>query len=400
MEFAYTAKSATGQTRKGVVVADQVQEAKRHLRNEQLFVVSIEPTANVGKLSHRWKRQVSRRQILALTTQLAIMTRSGIDIAGALQSLANQTKHPRLRTTLNEIHLNVTGGKSVSSALKPHEDIFGPAYVASIAAGEASGQLPEILHRLAQVLRSEIRNRNTVRSLLMYPVMLVTVSSAVVMALICFVLPQFGKVFDQVEVPIPIVTQILLGVSAVVRNNAWWWVPFSIAMVVGLILLRLSSRGREMWDRLILNIYGLRDVTRALMVGRAFRLLGIMIESGVPVLEGIRMTRSSIKNSLFRDLFNDLEDDILNGHEFSKSLSTAEFIPPAATEMVITAERTGTMGMVSQLMGEHYEEEAEMKLRELATIMEPAIVISMGIVVGIVVLAVMLPMFDMATLTG
>lgn len=400
MEFAYTAKSSTGQVLNGVVVADRVQEARQQLRSDKLFVVSIEPTRSTNRATGRWKGQVPRRELLNLTTQLAIMTRSGIDIAGALESLSNQTKNPRLRATLQQIHTDVSGGQPVSKALKPHEHIFGPAYIASVAAGEASGQLPEILYRLAQILRSEIRNRNTVRALLMYPVLLVSVSSAVVMAILCFVLPQFGKVFDQVEIPIPAITQVLLGISSFVRGNAWWWAPLLVAITIGLIVFRLSARGREWWDRMILNAIGLRSVTRALMVGRAFRLLGIMIESGVPILEGVRMTRGSMKNALFRQLFHDLEEDILNGRELSRSLATADFIPSAATEMVITAERTGTLGMVAQLMGEHYEEEAEMKLRELATVLEPSIIITMGFIVGLVVLAVMLPMFDMATLNG
>lgn len=399
MEFAYTAKSATGQLLNGTVVADRMQDAKQQLRNDELFVLTIQPQGKTATIRRGWRR-VPRRQLLNITTQLAIMTRSGIDIAGALRSLATQTKHSRLQATLEQIHTDVNSGQPFSKALKPHEHVFGPAYVASVTAGEASGQLPEILYRLAQVLRSEIRNRNTVRSLLMYPILLVTVSTAVVMSLLCFVLPQFGKVFELVDVPIPFVTQLLLGVSSFVRGNAWWWAPAMAAVIIGGILFRFSHRGREVWDRFILTVAGLRDVTRTMMVGRAFRLLGIMIESGVPVLEGIRMTRSSIKNSLFRQLFDDLEDDILNGRELSRSLAMAEFVPSAATEMVMTAERTGTLGMVAQLMGEHYEEEAEMKLRELATVLEPAIVISMGFVVGLVVLAVMLPMFDMATLTG
>jgi type II secretory pathway component PulF len=148
----------------------------------------------------------------------------------------------------------------------------------------------------------------------------------------------------------------------------------------------------------MLNLPVLRDITRAFYIGRTFRLLGLMIESGVPLLEGLKLTRNSIRNILYRQLFDDLEDSILNGRGLANSLISAGFVPPVAAEMVLTAERTGTLGMVTELMGEHYEEEGESKLRELATILEPLIIVAMGIIVATIVMSVMLPMFDIATM--
>ena len=142
----------------------------------------------------------------------------------------------------------------------------------------------------------------------------------------------------------------------------------------------------------------IRDITRAFYIGRTFRLLGLMIESGVPLLEGLQLTRNAVRNSLYRELFDDLEESILNGRGLASSLIKAGFVPPVAAEMVLTAERTGTLGMVTELMGEHYEEEGETKLRELATMLEPLIIVVMGVIVATIVMAVMLPMFDIATL--
>jgi type II secretory pathway component PulF len=139
-------------------------------------------------------------------------------------------------------------------------------------------------------------------------------------------------------------------------------------------------------------------VTRSLLTGRAFQLLGIMIESGVPLIEALRLARSSLQNSLFRELFDRLERDVLNGRPLAEALAAAPFVPGGATEMVATAERTGTLGMVTQVVGAFYEEEGETRLRELATMVEPLVIILMGIVVAAVVLSVMLPMFDFATL--
>src|SRR5688572_19544158 len=148
----------------------------------------------------------------------------------------------------------------------------------------------------------------------------------------------------------------------------------------------------------MLNVPILRDVTRAFYIGRTFRLLGLMIESGVPLLEGLQLTRNAVRNSLYRELFKELEEAILNGRGLASSLIKAGFVPPVAAEMVLTAERTGTLGMVTELMGAHYEEEGESKLREMATILEPLIIVVMGVIVATIVMAVMLPMFDIATM--
>jgi type II secretory pathway component PulF len=339
-----------------------------------------------------------KRDLLTVTTQLAIMTKSGVDLASAFESLANQSSNERVRKVLGRIHEDVTGGKAVSEAMRAQCEVFGDAYVASVAAGEAAGQLPEVLGRLADLQRSELRNRATIRTLLAYPILLATISSAVVTGLVLFVLPRFEKIFAQFEVPLPAVTQVLVAISGVFRNFTWIWVPLVVAAIAGIVTSRYTASGRRWWDGAMLNTVLIRDITRAFYIGRTFRLLGLMIESGVPLLEGLKLTRGAVRNSLYRDLFKELEDAILNGRGLASSLIKAGFVPPVAAEMVLTAERTGTLGMVTELMGAHYEEEGETRLRELATMLEPMIIVTMGVIVATIVISVMLPMFDIATL--
>jgi type II secretory pathway component PulF len=186
--------------------------------------------------------------------------------------------------------------------------------------------------------------------------------------------------------------------SDLLRQHVVFWLPLALAGFAGLIASRHFDAGRKHWDYAMLNAPVIRDITRAFYIGRTFRLLGLMIESGVPLLEGLRLTRNSVRNVLYRKLFDELEESILNGRGLANSLINAGFVPPVAAEMVLTAERTGTLGMVTGLMGEHYEEEGESKLRELATILEPLIIVVMGVIVATIVMAVMLPMFDIATM--
>lgn len=402
MLFTYTAKSNAGEIQTGQIDADDVEAVKRALREKSLFPIDIRQKGGES----RWARLVSprnlptlrKRELLSVTTQLAIMTKSGVDLASVFESLSQQSSNERVREVLTRIHEDVTGGKSVSDAMRAQADVFGDAYVASVAAGEAAGQLPEVLGRLAELQRAEIRNRATIRTLLAYPLLLATVSSLVVCGLVGFVLPKFEEIFQQFEVPLPAITQVIVAISVVLREYTWIWLPLVIGGLVGLVVSRHVEAGRRWWDRAFLNTVVVRDITRAFYIGRTFRLLGLMIESGVPLLEGLRLTRNAVRNSLYRDLFTELEDAILNGRGLASSLIKAGFVPPVAAEMVLTAERTGTLGMVTELMGAHYEEEGETRLRELATLLEPTIIVAMGVVVATIVVAVMLPMFDIATI--
>lgn len=402
MQFAYTAKARDGGAATGVVTAESLPQAQKQLRQQGLFVLSVTAAAGgSGPAARRlsWRRgRVSRKELVAFTSQLAIMSKAGIDIAGAIHSLQRQTAGAALKATLDSVYQDVVGGKPFSAALGNHLEVFDQAYVASVAAGEASGRLPEVLARLAAIQRGELRTRSARRALLAYPIILSAVAGLVVLGLMFFVLPQFAEVFAQFDMDLPWITQSLLALSQELRFRWWLWSGLAVAAVAGLMTFRARPAGRRILDRLVVNAVWIRDVTRALMTGRAFRLLGIMIESGVPVVEGLRLTRSSIRNSLFRELFENLERDVLNGRGLSEALAAAPFVPSGAAEMVATAERTGTLGEVAQVIGEYYEEEGETRLRELTTVIEPLIIVGMGLVVACMVMSVMLPMFDFATL--
>jgi type II secretory pathway component PulF len=401
MQYAYVAKSRSGETSKGVLAAESPQQAHQMLRDKGMFALSVTALGRSasGTRPGRLFRRIGPKDLMGLTSQLAIMTKAGIDVAGALGSLVRQCPNPALQSVLREVHNDVLSGKAVSAALRNHVEVFGEAYVASVAAGEASGQLPEVLDRLAKIQRTDLRLRATRRALLAYPIVLISVSVLVVLGLMFFVLPQFAGVFAQFDMKLPVLTEFLLRLSAELRSRWWLWLVLVAGAIAGVQAFRSSDSGRQWWDRTILQLALVRDVTRSLLVGRAFRLLGVMIDSGVPLVDGLRLTRASIRNSCFRALFDRLEDDVLNGRGLTDALADATFLPSGAVEMISTAERTGTLGMVTQVVGEYYEEEGETRLRELAAMVEPVIIVVMGAVVACVVLAVMLPMFDFATMT-
>lgn len=361
-------------------------------------------SANHKTASHRKAKQggrrpsVPKRDTLFVTLQLAIMLRTGIDIATAIESLSRQSQNKVLRDALRDVHANVSSGISVADAMNRHVNIFGETYVAIVAAGEASGKLPEVLGQLAQLQRGELRLQNSLRALLGYPILLACVCVVVLAALILFVLPNFAQIFADSEVPLPLLTQILLGVAHELRARFWLWLPLIGAAVAGAMSAVRSPSGREFADRFLLQTRLLREVTRATVAGRMFRLLATMLESGVPLLEALALVKGSVGNVAVRHALSAVQNDVLSGRGMSSSLLSANVLPPSAAEMIGMAEQSGSLASVSRLVGEFFEEEAESRLRALVGLLEPLIVVCMGAVVALVVMSVMFPMFDMVNL--
>lgn len=376
--------------------------AKPAGKRDSLWDTPTEPPApkRLTKRVSVFAKRVGKKDLVNLTSQMAIMTKSGVDVASALQSLVRQSAHPTLKLVLEDVRDNVLGGNTVSDSLSQYPTIFNETFVASVAAGEASGKLPEVLHQLSQLLRGEMKLRNSLRAMLAYPVLLTVVSSSVLTALILFVLPRFAEIFSDMGAELPVITQVLLSISHGSRTQFWIWCPLAIAAGTGLWYFRRSATGKRLWDTVTISSPILKDVTQVLIIGRLCRLLGLMIDSGVPLLDSMRLARASVKNSLYQQLLLRLEDDVLNGRGLSTALSESPYVPGAACEMIMTAEKTGSLGNVSSMIGQHFEEEGEAKLKELVSIAEPAITVFMGVIVAIIVMSVMLPLFDLSSAAG
>ncbi|MFO7906940.1 MAG: type II secretion system F family protein [Pirellulaceae bacterium] len=356
----------------------------------------VEPASGVAKAGR--KRKVSKRDVLGATMELAIMARAGVDLGTALKALTKQARGARLREVFQEVHADVSEGIAISKALSRQADVFGETYVATVAAGEASGRLPEALDQLAELQRGAMRLRTTIRTLLGYPALLTLVSALVLAAMVFFVLPEFADIFADFDVSLPLPTQVLMAVANEFRDRFWLWGPLATAGPVAAVLFLRSQRGRRFTDRAMINVRLIRDVTRPILVGRTFRLLGTMLNSGVPVAEALPLVRTSVHNGPIREAFLQVEEGVLKGRGMAEGFRSAEVMPDTVGEMVATAERTGTLGSVAHLIGEYLEEDGESRLRTLVAMLEPGIIIVMGLLVAVLVLSVMLPMFDLATL--
>ncbi len=400
MLYSYKSKSLTGDIFTGTIEADSTVAAQQTLRKQGQLLLSISQSQKgiaTGFLSRMSSgKHVPKRELLMLTSQLAIMADTGVDLADGISQIAEQCAHPVLRDTLMVVHQNISEGVPISEALRKHPHIFDPGYVATIAAGEASGRMAEVLDRLTSTLRNEIRTNSMLKTVLAYPVILTVLSVVVLGVLLFFVLPHFGEIFEEMQVPLPMMTEILLKLSKSLREDLIIWGGGAAAMTVGFVQLWRSATFRKRLDGAMLNAMVIKDVSRSLAIGRSFQLLGSMLQSGVPLLPALQLARGSVKNSVFRELFNSLEVEVLNGRGIGVALAATPFVPGGASRMILTAEKTGRLGLVMQKVGSFYEDDGERRLQELSKYLEPVIIIGMGCMVAMVVLSIMLPMISLS----
>lgn len=341
---------------------------------------------------------VRQQDIAEFTSQLAIMSRSGVDVATALGSLARQCQRPALAQVLHEVHESVLSGSTLSEALRQQTHVFDHSFIATVAAGEASGMMSDVLRQLAQMQQAEVRSRRAMKAMMTYPILLMTVSSSVIVALMLFVLPRFAEIFEQYELALPAMTQMLISIASEMRGRWWLWGPLVFSAVVGLWIWRKTNHGKTCLDTLWMHAPVIHRVTRSNAIARTCQLLGLMLESGVPLLDSLRLTRNAVGNALYKNLLTQSEEAVINGRSLASVWENIDVVPQSAREMMVTAEKTGNLGEVSRLLGEYYDEEAQARMRQLVGLLEPIITVGMGVIVACVVLAVMLPVFDLSTI--
>jgi len=349
---------------------------------------------------HSMGGALPKRELLMIVTQLSIMLRSGVDLADAVRSISLRANSDRVRQVMERLYAHLEQGTSLSQALEMDQQKFGQVAVALVSAGEASGTLPEVLTRLSKILRDEMRLRSSLRSALGYPAVLLTVTLGVLAGMVFFVLPQFGGIFESSNVTVPWTTQLMLDGGQLAREYWWLLLGGLVATISGLVFYCKSPNGRLQVDRLLLRAPLVGSIGTPLLSGRLFRLQGAMLDSGVPILQVLKLTKSSVGNLCYSEMVDRVEQSVVQGEGFSAVLQDNPLVPAAAADMIATGEANGQLGAVLQTVGEFFESEGEERLRDTVKIAEPVIIIGLGIVVGGIVLSVMLPMLDITTGQG
>jgi len=328
------------------------------------------------------------------------LLRSGLTLAKALEVLAHQTENERLRGIIKDLRSEVQGGSTFSDALGRHPKVFPELYRSMIRAGEVGGLLDEVLERLADFQEAELETRSRIISALAYPAIMVCVGAVVIVVLVTFVIPRFTKMFEEMDEQLPIMTLLLVRVSSLIRD--YWYIILGAlaALIFAYKKLVNQEEERAKIDALKLRIPVFGDFVLKSEVSRFARTLGTLLANGVPILRALEITRAVVRNGVVAQEVNAISDNIREGEKLSERLEESGIFPPVAVSMVAVGEETGSLEVTLLRVATTYEKETERALKTVTTLIEPLMILVMGAVVGFIVMAMILPIFQLSAGMG
>jgi len=339
---------------------------------------------------------VSTKMLLVITSQLAVMLTAGCDLCAGLEALAKQQAHPTLKKILEDLHHRVKQGQSFSSALAQHPEVFSDLYVTMVRAGESAGLMRQMLTALQIMIRNNIRVVTSIRSALMYPVILMLVAIGAITVMTTFVLPRFAKVFRDSHIPLPPSTAFVINGSEFMARNFQYIVPCVLMVGIGLIWLVQQRAIRGVVHKWALKVPLLGQTLMLAYVCRSIQTLGMLVKSGLPLAESLVLTRDMMPNIYYWKFFDDVRSHIGEGKSLSADFEATSLFPPMVTQMMSVGEQTGTLSQVCLEIASFHEEELQERIKILTTALEPMIIVLLGGFVGFIAVSIILPMFKLS----
>ncbi|MDH3350629.1 MAG: type II secretion system F family protein [Gammaproteobacteria bacterium] len=339
---------------------------------------------------------VSTTDRMFFTEQLALLLETGESLYGALITIVKQTENPKMRDIVERVAQDVSEGLSFGKALAKHEDVFSSTYVNLIGASEQGGFMHEVLQQLLEMDHKREELRSTLVSAATYPAFLITFSIAVVVFVLVVIFPKFGSMFESIHDQLPMSTKALMAISDLLRNNWMFIVMGLVVFVLALQQWLVSAAGRERIDHLKLHMPGVRDLFTQIYLVQSLQVLSLSLNNGVSVMESLDACRNVVKNSVFRRLIANVEEKVESGAGVAAGFVDATFVPDLAKHMISTGEQTGNLGKVMGRIAEYYETQLTKRLAALSKLAEPIMLLVMGVIVGVLVSSLILPIFKLS----
>jgi type IV pilus assembly protein PilC len=391
--FTYTARALNGDLRTATIDAPSRDEVVAQLRRQRLNVIKIDEAAQANKKKAGGK--ISMRDVVIFTRQFSTMINAGLPLVQALDILAKQSENKALKDVTRAVVFDVESGHTVADALKKHPKAFSDLYVNMVAAGEAGGILDTILMRLATFMEKNDALVRKVKGAMIYPGVITSVAAIAIVVLLVFVIPVFEKMFASVGLALPLPTRVVIGMSQFLQHF-WWAVIVGVAgMVWSLKKYYATPDGKLAIDKLLLKAPVLGDVLRKSAVSRFTRTLGTLIGSGVSILDGLEITAKTAGNRVIQDAIMESRTSIAGGETISAPLQKSQVFPPMVISMIAVGEQTGGLDEMLSKIADFYDEEVDAAVSGLLALMEPVMIVFLGVVVGGMVVAMYLPIFDM-----
>ncbi|MDA1007731.1 MAG: type II secretion system F family protein [Planctomycetota bacterium] len=412
--FAYQALDQAGKATKGTIEAANSDEAARSLRSRGLFPSGIKAVkdkakksgANAGKKKKGFSLSiggVGAKQLTAFTRQLSTLQDAGLPLLRSLQILESQQQSGKLKSVLQDVCEDVSGGDALSVAFSKHPKAFDRLYVKMVAAGEVGGVLDVILQRLADFMEKGQRLKRRIIGAMIYPSVVITIAVAIVTGIMYFVIPKFQEIFNDFDVKLPGLTLFLIAASKWVAGQnpgmavpgAVWIICSPFILYFSIVLIRKTHFGRAGTDIVRSKIPVIGNLIRKTAIARFTRTLGTLVAAGVPILEAILITRDTSGNYIYEQALQKVHDSIREGETFAKPLRESKVCDAIVVNMIDVGEETGDMDIMLMKIADNYDEEVDVAVGSLLSLLEPFMVVILGGIVGTIVLALFLPLVSM-----
>lgn len=400
--YEYVALNTTGRRLKGIIDADSPVIARRRLRETGVYPVRIHTAAGQHRQSTGRSislaglfRRVRAGELAAATRQLAILLGAGVPLIAALDALIAQAANPALKRRLAQVKESVNEGGSLASALTQHPKIFSPVYINMVRAGESSGSLDLVLERLAELGEHQQALRGRITASLAYPIFMFFVGACILFFLITFIVPDMVGIFREMHQTLPLPTVLLISCSKFLQNF-WWTLLMGFgAGIVLLYQLKQTVSGKRWRDAARLRMPVSGKISAKLAVSRFSRTLGSLLQGGVPLLPALRIVRNILNNVLIEEVVDQAILEIEAGNSLAEPLRHSRWFSPMAVQMIAVGEQSGALESLLHKVADVHENEAESQIMALTALLEPIMILLMGLAVGFIVVSILLPLFEM-----
>ena len=396
--FAYRVLDAKGAQSNGEVEGDNKAAVAANLRGKGFTVLDV----NEIKIGFAQRdilsamQRVKPKDLTIFSRQFATMVNSGLSMLRCLYILEEQTENKKLAGVIGQIKDDVEAGISLSDALEKHPKVFSKLYVSMVRAGELGGILDEVLNRLAQQLEKDDSIRRAVKSAMVYPILIASFAIIVLMGMVLFLIPIFAGMYNDLGGKLPALTRVMVTLSNVVKGDWFIVFPGIIGVIWGIRYLKRTPQGTANWDRAKLHIpMGIGEIIRKLAVARFSRTLGTLITSGVPILQALDITGQASGNTVIENAMTNVQTSVKEGQSITAPLEKASVFPAMVTQMIAVGEETGSLDAMLGKIADFYEDEVNASVKALTSILEPIMMVGVGAIVGLVVISMYLPIFNM-----
>lgn len=398
--FEYIAIDTTGRRVKGVLDADTAQAARHKLREMELMPAQVGETSKTVRPARdinltEFFTRPKTADIALFTRQLAVLLHAGMPLVESFDAVLEQIDNKGLIKIVYQIKETISEGASLSVALGRHTRYFPQIYINMVKAGESSGALEVVLFRLADFMDKQLKMRRRVGSALLYPMLMTLVGFGVLFFIMTYIIPTITKIFSQFDRALPAPTVALINASAFLR--AYWWALLAAAVLAALLAgqYRRTERGRAGWDRMKLAVPVFGKLNRKMATARFARTLGTLTQSGVNLMDSLEMVKDIVDNRVIGRAIEDAQESVRKGENLASSLRRSGVFPPVVIHMIALGERSGRLEDMLIEVADAFDDEVEITLAGLVSLLEPTMIIVMAAVVGFIVLAILLPIFDM-----